>query len=692
MAQQTNPQVQMDQDAVNLAKAIRQTESGGNFGARGKSGENGAYQWMPDTWKEHAKTALGDENAPMSAENQNAVAYTMIKKWKDSGYNVAQIAAKWNSGDFENWEKKVGVNKAGVKYNVPQYVKSVADAYQKIKAGGRVGMDPSNPSAVSEMALTPTQEADRANKKETGAIFGAKTGKETAASAALKTLGNIPSSAFNFAKGAVNMLNPMNIVQNVSETVRLLKEESARTGENPVSIFAKSFKETPQSAYEVLVPEAGKGVAEAAYYGIKGDSNKAVEGLEKAQRNVINDPVGSVLPFIMLAEGGAKVLDKAKVTKGATAAVDAAISKTAQTVTKPVGYVFNKAGQMVKDTTKFATSQATGLQPTTISEVMKNPDAFVRETRGSIDRASLGTEVKAALKERTASLKETGETYAPVRNRTTPVTVEPTFLTDIIRETTGLELTKGGKLKSSAASKIREAKDVRALQNFYDRYQLKFKKGAMTTNEFLNMRTDLAKLSKFERELGKSQPVEAVTKVIRKKANTAYRSQVKGLKAIDNAYAKQSLELKELGKGFLDRNGNLTDAAMNRIANATGKGKDLLLGRLEQISPGITRKIKILKAIEDIEHASGIKVGTYNRGIIMGGLTLTAGLIPALIEAILTSPEVAVPLLRKYSLLKNSRVVGSIMKILQKSANVVNELPQNAVGQITSATENAAKR
>ena len=142
----------MDNDVINLAKAIRQTESGGNFGAKGASGESGAYQWMPDTWKAHAKQALGNEAAEMTPSNQNAVAYTILKSWKDEGLNPAQIAARWNSGSEKGWENKVGVNSAGVKYDVPRYVKSVTDAYQQVKGGANVGIDPNNPSANPQLA------------------------------------------------------------------------------------------------------------------------------------------------------------------------------------------------------------------------------------------------------------------------------------------------------------------------------------------------------------------------------------------------------------------------------------------------------------------------------------------------------------------------------------------------------------
>lgn len=126
---------QLDQEAVNLAKAIRQTESGGNFEAKGKSGEYGAYQFMPDTWNAWSKQHLGKE-VPLdkaTPEIQNEVAYKVIKSLKDSGKNVAQIAAIWNSGSDKGWETKIGTNQKGVEYDVPKYVNKVATTYHQIK-------------------------------------------------------------------------------------------------------------------------------------------------------------------------------------------------------------------------------------------------------------------------------------------------------------------------------------------------------------------------------------------------------------------------------------------------------------------------------------------------------------------------------------------------------------------------------
>lgn len=146
------PPEQLDQDAVNLAKAIRQTESGGNFTAKGKSGEYGAYQFTEPTWNSYSKKH--GVNAPLntaSPQQQNEVAYRQIKEWKDQGYNPGQIASMWNSGKPDAYldPEYTGTNKHGVRYDVPAYAKSVATAYHTIKGGGQVSVDPQNPSSIA---------------------------------------------------------------------------------------------------------------------------------------------------------------------------------------------------------------------------------------------------------------------------------------------------------------------------------------------------------------------------------------------------------------------------------------------------------------------------------------------------------------------------------------------------------------
>ena len=144
----------MDNDVINLAKAIRQHESGGKFDAKGASKEYGAYQFTKPTWQNYAKQVLGDQNAQPTPSNQNAVAYGMIKTWKDQGLNPAQIAAKWNSGSEKGWENKRGVNKYGVRYDVPAYVSKVTGLYQQYR-----GQQPQiQQQSQQQPQIDPTQE------------------------------------------------------------------------------------------------------------------------------------------------------------------------------------------------------------------------------------------------------------------------------------------------------------------------------------------------------------------------------------------------------------------------------------------------------------------------------------------------------------------------------------------------------
>lgn len=165
----------LDPQVVNLAKAIRQSESGGDFNAKGKSGEHGAYQFTEPTWSGASKKyGVNITLKDATPEQQNEVAYKQIKEWKDAGHNVGQIASMWNAGEgepdaykgtFSNGKPATGTNKFGAKYDVPAYAKSVATAYQSLKNGGQVGADPNNPSSIANNGTTTPQTFEEYLKK-----------------------------------------------------------------------------------------------------------------------------------------------------------------------------------------------------------------------------------------------------------------------------------------------------------------------------------------------------------------------------------------------------------------------------------------------------------------------------------------------------------------------------------------------
>lgn len=137
-----NQPTQLDPEVVNLAKAVRQHESGGKFDMPGKSGEYGAYQFTEPTWNGYSKKY--GINVPLkqaTPEQQNEVAYKKMKEWKDKGHNVGEIASMWNAGEGRPnayKENVVGTNKYGVHYDTPAYAKKVAEYYQELKSQGGV--------------------------------------------------------------------------------------------------------------------------------------------------------------------------------------------------------------------------------------------------------------------------------------------------------------------------------------------------------------------------------------------------------------------------------------------------------------------------------------------------------------------------------------------------------------------------
>lgn len=135
-----NQQSQLNPEAAAITKALAYTENGGkldiNNPSAGKTGEmKSIFQFEPATWKAYAKQASGDENLPMTPENESLVTYSKVHDWLNKGYTVPQIASMWNagpgeheaySGKFSDGSSSVGVNKKyGVKYDVPGYAKKV---------------------------------------------------------------------------------------------------------------------------------------------------------------------------------------------------------------------------------------------------------------------------------------------------------------------------------------------------------------------------------------------------------------------------------------------------------------------------------------------------------------------------------------------------------------------------------------
>lgn len=116
-----------------LMQTFSYLETRGNYSLNGLSGEKGSYQILPTTW-DFWNEKYFDKHLPITPENEKLMIHTVITDWLNHGLTIEQIAAKWNSGSHKGWKNKVGVNRFGVPYNVPQYVAKFVDKYNQIKA------------------------------------------------------------------------------------------------------------------------------------------------------------------------------------------------------------------------------------------------------------------------------------------------------------------------------------------------------------------------------------------------------------------------------------------------------------------------------------------------------------------------------------------------------------------------------
>lgn len=265
---------QLDPQALNLAKAIRRAETGSStdpYNAKGASGEYGAYQFMPDTWKQWSGQYLQDANAEMSVENQNKVAYSRIKELKDQGYNPAQIASMWNSGKAEAYKEDFrGVNSQGVEYDVPAYVQKVSQYYNELKGGGQAAPigsmttqttvprpeesvlaklgTPGPVEPLSKMDTRLQQGSEALGKLSTGVAEG---DLSQAASGVIQTGGALAGGIVDATDAALGMIPGYDAAMDFVGKKVIAPVFGAAGGENIISEWQQFAQEHPEAAKNI---------------------------------------------------------------------------------------------------------------------------------------------------------------------------------------------------------------------------------------------------------------------------------------------------------------------------------------------------------------------------------------------------------------------------------------------------------
>lgn len=343
------------------------------------------------------------------------------------------------------------------------------------------------------------------------------------------------------------------------------------------------------------------------------------------------------------------------------------IAEAVKKTGKGIGKGITKATEKTVETTS-------GLKPETIETVIKTPEAVskVQEIGVETARGDVFGKVKESIDTKISELSETGKQYESIKTSTETVTLPETFWGDELNNL-GLKLEEG-EITANSASKLRAQADVNAFQNVYDMYG---GKTSLTAEEFLNLRSDLSQMSKFE--TGKTNAATAAAKQIRKDVDTYGKEQLSGLKELDAEYAPKVKELQLIKKEIYDSKGNLKDNAISTVNNLLGKGKEMKLARLEEASPGLTAELKAIKAAQNILEPGGVfEKQTLAGGRIAGGTYAAAtGNLPLLLGIVATSPSIIIPILKAFGkakgILSESQVASFAKKITDGTKLSVSE-------------------
>lgn len=517
---------------------------------------------------------------------------------------------------------------------------------------------------AAQMQGGTTQQTQQPQENPNGATFRS-TPDDTGLQAGLKSAGNVPSSGFNLAKAVgTAVVNPLETLEGIRSAARggggKLRDATASgidklTGSKVGSVALGAGKgkkeddETIGALGQVFNDRFGTSF---------GDKKFSVDDmLKRLQVTATEDPVGFGADIAGILSGGAATIGK-------TAQLGQVASKVARVATAPVRVPAKAAVKTVKDTTKFGVSQATGLTPETLKTITGQTKAFDKAKAAGTTRVDLAEDVFGALTKANDELSDLGKGYNTIRASGNTATLPDNWAVASL-EKYGLGF-EDGVVIADRGSRTRNVADINKIQSFMDNWG---DAKTFTADEYLNMRHDLAEIAKFD-QAGSNVAREFATNLREGTLNSdQVRKQIVGLKEIDNKFSTDKTFFNKLRKDFLDNKGNLKDGAASKVLNTINKANPERLERLERLYPGFTKQAQVIKAVEDVEAAMGLKVGTYLRaGVgISGALT---GNLPLIISAILSTPEIAVPLLKAFGITADK--AGPILKAVREFSSDIN--------------------
>lgn len=651
---------QVDPSIVALMHGLKKNESpNGDYNAIGDQGTAaGIGQWsnqvngkvqplqqgqIPTNFANDAKQ-FGLNPTDFSPENQNKVMYAVLEQDKKNGLTPEQALSKWNSGDPNKYQSAsaAGTGQVGA-YDVAGYVQRGMTAAQQY----------ASQNAQNAPVAGVNQPAGQTPQDPSVGGF----------------LGNVVSSGANFAGNLVNAaIHPLQTVQNIgSMAAGGLQELGGQTNDNTAKF--DQLKEYLGNRYgsisnlEHTIYSDPVGFAADLSTVLGTGAGVAGLGAKAAELGGLGE-VGSVATETAAATEASGLAGGLKATAGALG--------TGAKYTNPLTPVVAGGSALLNQTKK-------------LSDVIANPKDYTPENIAAASSEKITQDVQDAFDAKRATLSETGSGYAPFRETPTAITTAPAQLDNILRDSLKVDVTDGV-IKPTSTSLLRDTTSINKLQGVYNTYKTDFLNGSMDSEKLLNLRTDLAKIA--YNDLGiKNSDVATLAAKVRGVVNDTYRSQVPGLSELDTSYSSQLNDLNDLQDGLIYKTGSnkgeLKTSFINGATKAIKNGDTDKLAQLEQIVPGITRRLEIMKSIKDLGNpdftVSLLEKGGLAQGLLTGNIKTMA---LAATTMILSKPTIAVPLMR--ALGANLDLVKQVMANLSKSItagaslnNVEQAIPQS---------------
>jgi hypothetical protein len=424
-------------------------------------------------------------------------------------------------------------------------------------------------------------------------------------------LKNMPKSTWDFASNIVKALNPIsnikNIVSNVGQIPSEVKgymKESKRAGWSPTKAISEYHKTGGEVLYKGLVPKSTQQI-------INGD-------LEGAAETIVNDPVGQIAPYLLLAKYG---FDKA----GKGELFDKAIQTIASPVTKPTEWAVEKLVQAIGKTGTTLGGLTTGKGSTSIEEAYKRTPEYQRAIKGETTPKNVVDMAKGAIENikeqrRNEYLKNLDEIPTKGKLDITEIKSELKNQLDRFR----IVIDKKGNLDFSKSSIRNDSKAVGGIKTVYE--------------DIMNWK-DLSPRGIDSLKQGISQvfPSSASAKsfiaTMEKVVGNNLKSQVPEYSKLTESYKEYSSLLNDL-KGYSGENPNTIFTKLTSSIRGNNALKEQLIQELQ--AQGKKNIMGSIAGIQMKQWESG-----YIRSITAGGFAMAGGFqLSDLLILASTSPRI----------------------------------------------------